>query len=525
VIPILVDEAQMPGADELPPTLAPLVRRNAVEINPVTFDTKRLISTVRKTLAALKVSDTTTRSASPTPAASLDRSNQQVTGPEVEQLYDQALAAFWTEQWDQAVDLLSQVLNQQPDYADAAGKLELARRKQGLALHYAEASAAADAENWEQAVAEYTLITDTDPDYRDTNARLAEAQHQQQLAGLLAEARRLHRARQWAAVIKIGEQLQAIDPDAADPDGLMTSARAELAAEQQAAKLATDYRAALRLLEAGRWEEAVKALEQLTRLDSGYQDASALLNRARRELEQSATLAEEQSSRQAEEADMAAPAQKNISARIADQPLKIITVDEPEPSKQVRGPRHESTKRGRWIILVTLAGLLVLATIIAVVNGYESSKNPTQVSTNPTQVSSASGRAEAFDKLLSHLPAAERSTCESKEIWAAGMLAEAWCSTGVYYLFTNGADARSHALLDPDMKEGDCMRPPGGSAPAVYQHWTKDGMSGVLSCRKDDSGTFSVSWSIDQLGISWDSCCGAYEKLLSKAIGARDEVK
>ena len=51
VIPILVDEAQMPGADELPATLAPLVRRNAVEISPLTFDTKRLISTVQKTLA------------------------------------------------------------------------------------------------------------------------------------------------------------------------------------------------------------------------------------------------------------------------------------------------------------------------------------------------------------------------------------------------------------------------------------------------------------------------------------------
>jgi TIR domain len=43
VIPILVDEARIPRANELPPTLAPLVRRNAVEINPITFDTKRLI--------------------------------------------------------------------------------------------------------------------------------------------------------------------------------------------------------------------------------------------------------------------------------------------------------------------------------------------------------------------------------------------------------------------------------------------------------------------------------------------------
>jgi hypothetical protein len=34
VIPILVDEAPIPRANELPATLAPLVYRNAVEINP-----------------------------------------------------------------------------------------------------------------------------------------------------------------------------------------------------------------------------------------------------------------------------------------------------------------------------------------------------------------------------------------------------------------------------------------------------------------------------------------------------------
>ena len=51
VIPILVDDARMPSAKELPATLAALVRRNAVEINPLTFDTKRLIAAVQKTLA------------------------------------------------------------------------------------------------------------------------------------------------------------------------------------------------------------------------------------------------------------------------------------------------------------------------------------------------------------------------------------------------------------------------------------------------------------------------------------------
>jgi tetratricopeptide (TPR) repeat protein len=302
VIPILVDDAQMPGADELPATLAPLVYRQAVEINPVTFDTKRLLSTVRRTLAALKVSDTATGSAAPPSTARSDRSNQQVAGPDVDQLYDQALAAFWTEQWDKAVDLLGLVLRQQPDFADAARKLELARRQQQLALHYAQASAAADAGDWEQAVAAYTMIGDTDPDYRDTNARLAEARRQHQLASLLAEAHRLHRAGQWAAVIKLGEQLQAIDPDLADPDGLIMSALAGLAAEQQAAKLAAHYHTGLRMFDAGRWEEAVEALERVTRFDSNYQHAPALLDRARRELGQTtAEQAQEQARRQADE--------------------------------------------------------------------------------------------------------------------------------------------------------------------------------------------------------------------------------
>jgi tetratricopeptide (TPR) repeat protein len=180
VIPILVDDAQMPRANQLPANLAPFARRNAVEINPLTFDTERLIVTVRKTL-----------------------------------------------------------------------ELELASR-------------------------------------------------QHQVATLHAEAQRLHRAGLWAAVIKVGEQLQAIDPAAADPDGLMTSARAELAAEERAAAIAADYDSGLRLFDAGRWEEAIAAFERVTKLDSTYKDVAALLGRARRELA-SAALAEEQARRRAGE--------------------------------------------------------------------------------------------------------------------------------------------------------------------------------------------------------------------------------
>jgi len=315
VIPILVDGARMPRVNELPPALAPLVRRNAVEISPLTFDTRRLITAVQKTLAEVKVSDATPGSISPPSRAGPDRSDLQGAEAEVGQLYDRALGAFWTEQWDEAVDLLGQVLNRQPDYADAAGKLELARRQQQLAIHHAQASAAAEAGDWEQAVAGYTWIVNADPGSRDTTARLANARQQLQLAILLREARRLHRAGNWAAVIKIGDQLQAIDPAEADPDGLMTSARAELAAEQQAAKLAAEYHTALRLFDAGRWHEAVKALERVTRLDPAYQNAQALLDRARQELGRAAPSQAEGLARQQAEGQGTQQAEAQEQAR------------------------------------------------------------------------------------------------------------------------------------------------------------------------------------------------------------------
>ena len=50
VIPILVDNAKMPAPQELPTGLAALTRRQAVEINPVNFDTRRLLRVLNDTL-------------------------------------------------------------------------------------------------------------------------------------------------------------------------------------------------------------------------------------------------------------------------------------------------------------------------------------------------------------------------------------------------------------------------------------------------------------------------------------------
>jgi TIR domain len=56
VIPILVDGARMPKAAELPPSLATLVRRQALELSPARFDldTNRLLKVLDKALAEVR---------------------------------------------------------------------------------------------------------------------------------------------------------------------------------------------------------------------------------------------------------------------------------------------------------------------------------------------------------------------------------------------------------------------------------------------------------------------------------------
>ena len=69
VIPILIDRARMPRVDELPSSLAPLVRRQALNIDPSRFalDTNRLIAVLDKTLGAKRPRPGATDGTAPLP--------------------------------------------------------------------------------------------------------------------------------------------------------------------------------------------------------------------------------------------------------------------------------------------------------------------------------------------------------------------------------------------------------------------------------------------------------------------------
>jgi tetratricopeptide (TPR) repeat protein len=210
---------------------------------------------------------------------------------ELNELYTQGLAAFYTERWDVAVDVFRQILARQRDFNDAAVKLEQARRQQQLAARYSAGRAAAEASTWAEAVEHLEALVAAEPNYRDAQAQLDRARREHRLAELRTEAKRLHQAKQWEAVVAIGVQLTELAPQGADPDGLISSARAELEAAERNRLLAARYQEALQHMDAGSWRPALEALAGLQELDAGYRESAELLARVRRELARSGELA------------------------------------------------------------------------------------------------------------------------------------------------------------------------------------------------------------------------------------------
>lgn len=75
VVPVLVEEATMPYADELPPTLAPITRRQALVLSPTRFtaDIAKLISVLERSFAEAAVA----REAQSAPPATVEQSPPQ----------------------------------------------------------------------------------------------------------------------------------------------------------------------------------------------------------------------------------------------------------------------------------------------------------------------------------------------------------------------------------------------------------------------------------------------------------------
>jgi tetratricopeptide (TPR) repeat protein len=150
-----------------------------------------------------------------------------------ESLYQRALEAMRVAEWARAADMLNQTLNLDPAHAEAREKLAEAEQEAFLISLYNAAKRAMRNNQWEEAINNLTGIIEIEPDYEDTGK-------------LLVEARR-------ALEIEYGRQL-----------------------------VITRYNEGVAHFEAGRWNSAIEAFQDVKRLSPGFQRIDQLLAEAER---------------------------------------------------------------------------------------------------------------------------------------------------------------------------------------------------------------------------------------------------
>jgi serine/threonine protein kinase len=150
-----------------------------------------------------------------------------------ESLFQRATEALRAAEWARAADLLSQTLKLDPAHPEARQKLAEAEQEAFLISLYNAAKRAMKNNLWEEAINNLTGIIEIEPEYEESSK-------------LLVEARR-------ALEIENGRQL-----------------------------VTTRYNEGVAFFEAGRWNSAIEAFQDVKRLSPGYQQVDSLLAEAER---------------------------------------------------------------------------------------------------------------------------------------------------------------------------------------------------------------------------------------------------
>jgi serine/threonine protein kinase len=185
--------------------------------------------------AALRRAIAAVLAGQPIPDSALD--TQPITPPDkeamAESLYQRALKSMEAQEWGRAVDLLNQSLSLAPNHAEASKTLSIAEQKTFLTSLFNAGKRAIKNERWEEAINSLNGIVELDPDCEEAKT-------------------------------------------------LLTQARTALEEENAKQFVATRYNEGIAHFEAGRWQHAIEAFQEVQQLAPGYQRVEQLLVEAER---------------------------------------------------------------------------------------------------------------------------------------------------------------------------------------------------------------------------------------------------
>jgi len=202
--------------------------------------------------------------------------------------YTQALRTIQDNNWTKAVQILQEIVLQQPAYRDAVDRLAEARRQQELTRLGAELEQSYVEQNWTEIIRLLEAIQRIDPLYRNTKSQLTLARQQQKLASFYDRARQFYEARQWQRVIDEFAKIHAINKTFPDPGGLWASALQRLRQEgqgQRQQRLSKLYDQGQRHVARKEWRQALAIFKEIEGIDPNHQDVKFQLTQLHRKLQ------------------------------------------------------------------------------------------------------------------------------------------------------------------------------------------------------------------------------------------------
>ncbi len=221
---------------------------------------------------------------------------------ELDNQYSQGMKLFDEGKYEQAIEILTRVVQSEPNYKNASQKLAEAQQLKDrqtkldkLADVYARGIGYMQRSDWQNAIIAFKQVEGSDPGYKDVKVKLAEAQarldqslQQEVYEKIYNDGQLEYRKGNWINAIVSFEKVWEWDPNYKNVDRMYRDAQSKLNRDGESNVKNRYYVEGKTYLNNGNWEAAITSFELLKNFDQNYKDVQFLLQQAQAGLENQA---------------------------------------------------------------------------------------------------------------------------------------------------------------------------------------------------------------------------------------------
>lgn len=213
--------------------------------------------------------------------------------------YSQGLKFIGEGKYEQAIEILTRVMQTDPNYKNASQKLVEAQQSKdrqtkldNLADIYARGIGYMQRSDWENAIVAFKQVEQSDPNYKDVKAKLTETQvkldqslQQEVYEKIYNDGQSEYKKGNWINALISFEKVREWDPNYKNIDRMYREAQNKLNREGESSVKNRYYVEGKTYLNNGNWDAAITSFKLLKNLDPNYKDIQFLLQQAQAGLE------------------------------------------------------------------------------------------------------------------------------------------------------------------------------------------------------------------------------------------------